>query len=574
MPAVDVPVPDSSSTMLAAGSSSGEGVAGVVREGSHETTAVLSNSVQEDKDGRVDDPGDRNLYGGNRWPRQETLALLKIRSQMDAAFRDSSLKAPLWEDVSRKLGELGYYRSAKKCKEKFENVYKYHRRTKEGRSGKQEGKTYRFFDELEAFDHQNNHPSVPPKSQVLLWPNNHHHPNNPTVVSHVITSVVPLSSTPNMMATTNGSPNGSHISPPPINSLPPQVTKPVNLSPQNLNGFKPSLATSNLFSSSTSSTASDEEFQVQQRSKKKRKWKYFFRRLTKEVLEKQEKLQEKFLEAIVKCEHERTVREEAWRMQEMARLDKEHQILAQERSSAAAKDVAVIEFLQKVSGQQNVTNNIQAIEVNRTIPSRPQPLMPPPPPAPVAVITTSFEVPRLDNGDNSIIPPGSTRWPRVEVEALINLRTCLDVRYQEAGPKGSLWEEISAGMKRLGYNRSAKRCKEKWENINKYFKKVKESSKTRPEDSKTCPYFNQLESCWLWEKPLPQAIQPLIKVHPDQPAVEAIQRENGDKNEEDEDGESTEEEDHHLDHSNDDDQDEQMGIVTNYKESSMEMVES
>lgn len=39
--------------------------------------------------------------GGNRWPRQETLALLRIRSDMDVAFRDSSLKGPLWEEVSR-----------------------------------------------------------------------------------------------------------------------------------------------------------------------------------------------------------------------------------------------------------------------------------------------------------------------------------------------------------------------------------------------------------------------------------------------------------------------------------------
>lgn len=39
--------------------------------------------------------------GGNRWPRQETLALLKIRSEMDAVFRDATLKGPLWEDVSR-----------------------------------------------------------------------------------------------------------------------------------------------------------------------------------------------------------------------------------------------------------------------------------------------------------------------------------------------------------------------------------------------------------------------------------------------------------------------------------------
>ncbi|KAJ6954084.1 hypothetical protein NC652_005729 [Populus alba x Populus x berolinensis] len=80
------------------------------------------------------------------------MALLKIRSDMDVAFRDASVKGPLWEDVSRKLAELGYNRSAKKCKEKFENVYKYHKRTKDGRSGKQEGKTYRFFDQLEAFE--------------------------------------------------------------------------------------------------------------------------------------------------------------------------------------------------------------------------------------------------------------------------------------------------------------------------------------------------------------------------------------------------------------------------------------
>jgi hypothetical protein len=39
--------------------------------------------------------------GGSRWPREETLALLRIRSEMDALFRDSGLKAPLWEEVSR-----------------------------------------------------------------------------------------------------------------------------------------------------------------------------------------------------------------------------------------------------------------------------------------------------------------------------------------------------------------------------------------------------------------------------------------------------------------------------------------
>ena len=44
-------------------------------------------------------------------------------------------------------------------------MYKYHKRTKEGRTGKADGKTYRFFDQLEAFEH---HPQIqsptPPKT--------------------------------------------------------------------------------------------------------------------------------------------------------------------------------------------------------------------------------------------------------------------------------------------------------------------------------------------------------------------------------------------------------------------------
>jgi len=53
--------------------------------------------------GEEDDKMNININGGggNRWPRQETLALLKIRSDMDGVFRDSSLKGPLWEEVSR-----------------------------------------------------------------------------------------------------------------------------------------------------------------------------------------------------------------------------------------------------------------------------------------------------------------------------------------------------------------------------------------------------------------------------------------------------------------------------------------
>jgi len=39
--------------------------------------------------------------GHHRWPREETLALIRIRTEMDADFRNAPLKAPLWEDVAR-----------------------------------------------------------------------------------------------------------------------------------------------------------------------------------------------------------------------------------------------------------------------------------------------------------------------------------------------------------------------------------------------------------------------------------------------------------------------------------------
>lgn len=57
--------------------------------------------AEEDGFGGSEEPDRGGFGGGNRWPRQETLALLKIRSEMDAAFRDATVKGPLWDDVSR-----------------------------------------------------------------------------------------------------------------------------------------------------------------------------------------------------------------------------------------------------------------------------------------------------------------------------------------------------------------------------------------------------------------------------------------------------------------------------------------
>lgn len=518
--------------------------------------------------------GERNS-GGNRWPRQETIALLKIRSEMDVVFRDSSLKGPLWEEVSRKLADLGYHRSAKKCKEKFENVYKYHKRTKDGRASKADGKNYRFFEQLAALENTPSHHSLlppsnsrPPPPPLEATPINMAMPmptsnvqvsaSLGTTPHHVTVSSAPPPPNnpfaPSHQNTTTTSHQNVPLSSPvaPSSQPSPQpVVNPINNIPHQVNANLPAHQNISALSYSTSSSTSSDE-DIQRRHKKKRKWRDYFEKFTKDVINKQEESQRKFLEVFEQRERDRMIREEAWKAQEMARMTREHDLLVQERAMAAAKDAAVISFIQKMTEQKNIqipnSFNIAppSAQIQIQFPENPPPaapthspqpqqrtqpsvvVSPPPPapppqpsttpvpvslpitiPAPVPALVQSLPLtppvppknvelaPKSDNGaGESYSPASSSRWPKAEVEALIKLRTNLDTKYQENGPKGPLWEEISSGMRKIGYNRNAKRCKEKWENINKYFKKVKESNKKRPEDSKTCPYFHQLDALY------------------------------------------------------------------------------
>ncbi|KAK3027780.1 hypothetical protein RJ639_042225 [Escallonia herrerae] len=516
----------------------------------------FGGGFSEEEKGSRNEESERNS-GGNRWPRQETLALLKIRSDMDVAFRDSSLKGPLWEEVSRKLAELGFHRSAKKCKEKFENVYKYHKRTKDGRTSKPDGKTYRFFDQLEALESQPSPLPLPPTTRLLA----------PMPISTMAAVPMPVvtnipqgihqATVPLMSASQKNVPPIIN----PINQHPPPPPQPqqVTLPPTSIGIPSPHPSISLSYSTS-SSTSSDDE--PEGRRKRKRKWKDFFGRLMQEVVHKQEELQKKFLDTLERRERDQMSREEAWRVQEMARMNREHDLLVQERSIAAAKDSAVIAFLQKVSEQQNIqipqslsslaqASQMQVVQpqqqqensLPRTPPPPPQPLQQPAPhppqtqslpvptptpqPAPPALVQQmkqADQTPKTDNGGDNFIPPSPSRWPKAEVQALIRLRTTLDLKYQENGPKGPLWEEISAAMRKLGYNRNAKRCKEKWENINKYYKKVKESNKKRPEDAKTCPYFHQLEAIYKEKAKGDSSFNPAFVLKPENPMVPIMAR--------------------------------------------------
>lgn len=209
---------------------------------------------------------------------------------------------------------------------------------------------------------------------------------------------------------------------------------------------------------------SEEKMKKKRRSKDKEKITTmvgFFENVVKQVIDHQEVLHNKFIQVVEKMDKERTEREEAWRRDQAIKRNREAIARAHEQKLSSNREALIISHMEKIIGRR--------IE----LPERKTPVL--------------TEVKSVDSNN---------RWPKAEVEALIQVRTGLESRFVEPGLKGPLWDEVSSVMGSMGYRRSAKRCKEKWENINKYFKKTKESGKKRSSSSKTCAYFQQLDQLY------------------------------------------------------------------------------
>ncbi|KAJ4704106.1 Trihelix transcription factor GT-2-like protein [Melia azedarach] len=196
------------------------------------------------------------------------------------------------------------------------------------------------------------------------------------------------------------------------------------------------------------------------------------------IMEKQEQMNRELIEMIERRERERIIREEAWKQQEMERTKRDEEIRARETD----RSIALITFIQSVLGQE--------IQVPQALP-----------------VSCMEEDGGRDSGNHTKhnimckennrrcqeASDPNKRWPEAEIQALITLRTTLEHKFHVTGSKCSIWDEISVGMRNMGYDRSAKKCKEKWENMNKYFRKSMENGKKHVEKSKSCPYFHDLE---------------------------------------------------------------------------------
>ncbi|XP_062117526.1 trihelix transcription factor PTL [Humulus lupulus] len=406
--------------------------------------------------------------GTGRWPRQETLTLLEIRSCLDSKFKEANQKGPLWDEVSRIMSEEhGYQRSGKKCREKFENLYKYYKKTKEGKAGRQDGKHYRFFRQLEALygdtsNHQVSSSSLP---EAHFVGNNLRFPTLNT----------PTSQANNNQLLDQG-PYQSHLNKHTCDSL----------SLSNSSEFESSSSDDNNDFSNAGLVMADndssEKMMVMMRRNKKRsgsggsRWKVkikeFIDSQMRKLMEKQDTWLEKLMRTLEQKEKERSLREEEWRKQESARIDREHKFWAKERAWIEARDAALMDALHKLTGK----------EVHYKVSSPEEGLML----AAAAAAAGENNVP-VDEGESETQNRDET-WPESEVSRLIQFRTSMDSRFEQGGfPEEVLWEDIAAKLACLGYERSGLMCKDKWESINHYVKisNNKESSKKRKENSRS-----------------------------------------------------------------------------------------
>nr|GEX82789.1 trihelix transcription factor PTL-like [Tanacetum cinerariifolium] len=408
--------------------------------GTGSTTASLSaggtGGLEMEIGGGLDmEIGGASGGGNGRWPRQETLTLLEVRSRLDSKFKEANQKGPLWDEVARLMSEEhGYQRSGKKCREKFENLYKYYKKTKEGKAGRQDGKHYRFFRQLEALygDTSNNLNPNPSSfadshnlnietSTILAQQHQKNHYQDPfKPASSRLCDSPSLSNNSSAFETSS-----SGYSNP-------------NAFMENMEGLD--------------RTTSKNRLGIRGW---KMKIKVFIDAQMSKIMEKQEEWMDKMMKSIEQKEQERVIREEQWRKEEVARFEKEHKFWANERAWMESRDSALMEALQKLNGKESN------------------------PKSPHDQILHY-------NSENS--------WGENEITRLIQLRTSMETRFEQGGYMDEpLWEEIATKMACLGYNRNSVACKTKWDSINEFLMRTrKPKENTRSSNSYT--HHNNNES--------------------------------------------------------------------------------
>ncbi|KAK7391468.1 hypothetical protein VNO78_19884 [Psophocarpus tetragonolobus] len=375
--------------------------------------------------------------GNNRWPRQETLSLLEIRSRLDSKFRENNQKAPLWNEISRIMAEeFGYQRSGKKCKEKFENLYKYYKKTKEGKASRQDGKHYRFFRQLEAIcgDQANTaHASTSDKA--------HRAGGNTATIQTQTFSI-------------NRDHNGdSHNNPKCSESISISNSSEFETSSSENNDEDLSAVAFMMKQSREKQKGLDHRQSEHRRVRKscRAKVEEIVDSHMRKIIETQDAWMERMLSVVEQREQEMATKEEERKRKESMWFDQQvHELWAKEKAWVEARDAALIEVVRK-----HIGIGLEALPLDEAMVEEPANRNK------VQGNTDANELP-----SEVVDHRSSSRWTEMEISNLIQLRTSFEQRFRDNGYlENGLWDEIAAKLACLGFDRSASECKQIWDEI-------------------------------------------------------------------------------------------------------------
>ncbi|KAK7268433.1 hypothetical protein RIF29_21131 [Crotalaria pallida] len=405
--------------------------------------------------------------GNNRWPRQETLSLLEIRSRLDSKFRESNLKAPLWNEISRIMAEeFGYQRSGKKCKEKFENLYKYYKKTKEGKASRQDGKHYRFFRQLEAIcgestttHHHRHHDSTSE--------NKTHHDAGNTSASFQSPTFAANQDNVNVEHFANNLKSSESLSF--SNSSDQLETSSSENNDEDLSAIAYMMKQSSSRDNNNNNNNDKQKGleldhrQSSQRSRVRKSWRGKIEEIVgshmRKIIETQDAWMEKMLSVVEQREREMASKEEERKRKESMRFDQEvHELWAKERAWVEARDAALIKVVRKHIGFKEL--EALALPLHHHDGEA----------AAAAMVVVEEEQQNNKNNNEEEYPceaVGSSKWTEMEISNLIQLRNGFEERVRENGylEHNGLWDEIAAKLGCLGFDRSASECKQIWDEI-------------------------------------------------------------------------------------------------------------
>lgn len=324
--------------------------------------------------------------------------------------------------------EHGYQRSGKKCKEKFENLYKYYKKTKDGKAGRHDGKHYRFFRQLEAIYGGNNNDNSS-NHQCSALETSHNYPSRNSDLLYHTTST----STPSQPFNQEVVHQAQKLSESQLSNYSNNSTEFETSSSENNEDDRSAIAAFKVdqtvmgFKQLKGTNGERQSCLRPVRKRWKTEVEGFVDSQMRKIVEAQENWMEKMLKSIVDKEEERVSKEEERRRQEVARFDQEViKFWAKEKAWVEARDAALLEALKKFKGKG--VENIRSDDKNDC---------------------------------------HHRHWTEQEIESLIGIRTSLEQTFQARGYlKDELWEDIAGRLTSFGYQRSAAECEEKWESVN------------------------------------------------------------------------------------------------------------